>query len=540
MTVLGTTIDANIASGDMSDQGGAGIFNAGGTLMIADSTIISNNICDGLAGSGGGILNDAGGILTIENTTISGNVSIRAGGGIEDNSGDASLVVLTNVLLEANTTGGSPGNGGAVHITGNGDIQINGSWVIQNQADAEGGGLWNGTGTMTVLGTTIDANIASGDMADQGGAGIFNAGGTLMIADSTIISNNICDGLAGSGGGILNDAGGILTIENTTISGNVSIRAGGGIEDNSGDASLVVLTNVLLEANTTGGSPGNGGAVHITGNGDIQINGSWVIQNQADAEGGGLWNGTGTMTVLGTTIDANIASGDMSDQGGAGIFNAGGTLMIADSTIISNNICDGLAGSGGGILNDAGGILTIENTTISGNVSIRAGGGIEDNSGDASLVVLTNVLLEANTTGGSPGNGGAVHITGNGDIQINGSWVIQNQADAEGGGLWNGTGTMTVLGTTIDANIASGDMSDQGGAGIFNAGGTLMIADSTIISNNICDGSAGSGGGILNDAGGTLTIENTTISGNVSVRAGGGIEDNSGRRIARRAHKRIA
>ncbi|MEZ4956231.1 MAG: hypothetical protein R2825_21915 [Saprospiraceae bacterium] len=121
-----------------------------------------NNVADGMAGSGGGILNDAGATLNISNSTISGNTSVRAGGGIEDNSGAGTTVVLTNVTLDGNTTASSPGNGGGIHITGAGDMEITGGVVSNNTASAEGGGLWNGTGIMSISGVNISANTASG------------------------------------------------------------------------------------------------------------------------------------------------------------------------------------------------------------------------------------------------------------------------------------------------------------------------------------------------------------------------------------------
>jgi len=526
MTVDNVMINGNTGSGDAADQGGGGLFNNGGTLIVQNSTI-SNNVADGSSGSGGGILNVTGGMLTVENTTLSGNTSNRAGGAIEDNSGSSTTIVLTNVTMDGNSTGAAPGNGGGLHITGPGDSRISGGTVSNNTASAEGGGLWNGSGTMVVDNVTIDGNTGSGDDADQGGGGLFNNGGTLIVQNSTI-SDNVADGSSGSGGGILNVTGGMLTVENTTLSGNTSNRAGGAIEDNSGSSTTIVLTNVTMDGNSTGAAPGNGGGLHITGPGNSTIRGGVVSNNTASAEGGGLWNGSGTMTVIGTSINNNTGSGDDANQGGGGIFNAGGTLVVQGGTSISNNVADGASGSGGGILNDTGGMMTVENTTLSGNTSNRAGGAIEDNSGSSTTIILSNVAMNGNSTGASPGNGGGLHITGPGDSRIRGGMVSNNTASAEGGGLWNGSGTMIVENVMIDGNTGSGDSADQGGGGIFNAGGTVIVQEETTITNNVADGASGSGGGILNDAGGTLTVENTIITGNSSNRAGGGIEDNSG------------
>ncbi|MGK4567665.1 right-handed parallel beta-helix repeat-containing protein [Flavobacterium sp. 3HN19-14] len=102
---------------------------------------------------------------------------------------------------------------------------------------------------MTVTGTTISGNSAAGAGADQGGGGIYNLNsGTLSITNATITDND-ATGTLGSGGGILNDVGSQLTVTNSVISGNTAVRAGGGIEDNSG-TSTIILTDVTLNGNS--------------------------------------------------------------------------------------------------------------------------------------------------------------------------------------------------------------------------------------------------------------------------------------------------
>src|SRR5690606_21454025 len=113
-----------------------------------------------------------------------------------------------------------------------------------------------------------------------------------------------------------------------------------------------------------------------------------------------------------------------------------------------------------------------------------------------------------NRTESAPGNGGGFHITGPGDATIMGGTANNNFASKQGGGLWNGSGTMIVEGMTIDGNIVTGAALADGGGGIYNQAGILIVGEGTVISNNIASGQLGSGGGILNDAGSTLTVEN--------------------------------
>ncbi|MCG8648662.1 MAG: hypothetical protein MI861_02455, partial [Pirellulales bacterium] len=498
-------------------DGGGGIFNNGGIVSIGSGqpVNITNNVADGASGSGGGIFNAVGGVLSVDGGTISGNSANRAGGGIEDASGPGLGITLTDVNLDNNlATGGGngPGNGGGLHVTGTGDVSISGGTVNGNSAALEGGGLWNGGGTMIIDGTTISGNTASGDAADDGGGGIFNNGGTVEIGPATI-TNNVADGASGSGGGILN-LGGTITIDNTQISGNSANRAGGGIEDAGSTGLSITLTNVNLDNNlATGGGngPGNGGGLHVTGTGDVSITGGTVNGNSAALEGGGLWNGGGTMTIDGTVISGNTASGDAADDGGGGIFNNGGIVDIGQA-IITNNVADGASGSGGGILN-LGGTITVDNTLIDGNSASRAGGGIEDQAGE--LVSVTDSVISDNNAGSSPGNGGGIHITGAGTVDIDGSTISGNTA-VEGGGLWNsGSGTFTLTNSTISGNTATG----SDGGGIFNTSGGTILSDSVTITLN--SASTGVGSGV---AGGTsgVTLENTIVAQN----PGGGTEQN--------------
>ncbi len=528
MVVTGASIVGNTASGVGADQGGGGIYNLSGTLTVNGGTIISSNIADGAAGSGGGILNDAGATLIVDSVYIVKNVSNRAGGGIEDNSGSSSTVTLTKVYLDSNITNTSPGNGGGFHITGAGNAVITGGTANGNSAGQEGGAFWNGSGTMTITGTLIDGNLALGDKTDDGGAGIFNNGGVLEVLDGTVLSNNISNGLLSSGGAILSlDSS--VTITNATITNNGANRAGGAIEIIDGELSINNSSITGNDVNGLAGSamPGNGGALHITGAATINISGGTIANNIAAREGGGLWNQkNSTMTVGGgVRISGNIALGDESHDGGGGVFNNGGILVLNDA-VIEDNHANGIAGSGGGVLNVDGGTVTGTGVMIRKNSAKRAGGGIEDVA-NASLS-LTNATIDSNITASSPGNGGGIHITGATNVTLLGGSVSGNTASSEGGGLWNGTGIMNLAGVTVANNTASGDASNQGGGGIYNLRGVVLTQSNTVIENNVADGASGSGGGVLNDSAATLIMSQTVVRGNIASRAGGGIEDNSG------------
>uniref|UniRef100_UPI00404B4475 choice-of-anchor Q domain-containing protein n=1 Tax=Flavobacterium sp. TaxID=239 RepID=UPI00404B4475 len=514
-----------------------GVDSDGGSLFITDAVVVANevqfnnNTANGASGSGGAIYLGSNSTLTLNDCTLSNNISNRAGGAIETVAGTTLMLSDTNLLN--NKTGiapavAAPGNGGAIHITGAGNAEISGGIISMNMAANEGGGLWNGTGIMTIEDADIVNNEAMGANATNGGGGIFNLGGGTLLISDVLIQNNMATGASGSGGGILSLVGSTLEIEDSTISGNTSNRAGGGIEANGvGGTTTVDLDNVNLDNNTTMNAPGNGGGLHITGPGSINITGGTVNGNTAGREGGGLWNDSGTMIIINTEINENTALGVAADDGGAGIFNNNGGSVLINNSTISGNMATGTSASGGGILSLSGSIF-IENSTFNDNAANRAGGAIEIVNG---ILTLTNTDLLNNDVNGiagtpSPGNGGGIHLSGISTTTINGGIIAGNKAGREGGGLWNQTGSlMTVNQVNINNNQAYGTETTHGGGGIFNNGGDLILTGSTVY-ENATFGALANGGGIHIKSGSATLLLNT-ISGNTTLNLGGGFYNNA-------------
>ena len=532
MSVDGTFITFNTASGDDATNGGGGLFNDGGTLTVFGGEI-SDNLATGVSGSGGGLFS-VDGDVTLTDVFFDFNSANRAGGGIEIIAG--SLTMTGGELFGNDVNGfgtgtpGNPGNGGGLHVSGAADVTIRGDALVSgNEAANEGGGLWNSAaGTMRVLGDVfIGNNTAFGAAADAGGGGIYNDGGTLIVAGSgdpdlglAIVANDAL-GAAGSGGGILS-VGGTVTVSNALIADNTALRAGGGIETANGTALTVTATD--FTGNTAGfdpmtANPGNGGAIHVSGAGAVtSISGGLFEDNVAGNEGGALWNAGGsTLTVDGATFNFNAAEGADAGEGGGAIYNLGSTT-VTGSTFTGNTATVG-AGSGGAILSSTGD-LTVRNSTLDGNSADRAGGGIEIGEG---TVLLDRVDLRNNDAVGvtGPGNGGGLHVTAAAVTTITGGTVSGNFAANEGGGLWNSAaGTMFLDGVTVADNFAlAADGAATGGGGVYDDGGALGITGGTF-TNNL---SVGSGGAILSD-GGQVVVSGTTFTANGANRAGGGVE----------------
>ena len=507
-----STISGNEAQGPDAGMGGGGVWGAG-TTTISGNVTISNNRATGASGSGGGVFN-RGGVLTITDATLSGNTANRAGGGIEDfgDDDDDTDVTLTDVTVTGNTIAtANPGNGGGLH-SGGGEVVIDGG-VFSANAATEGGGIWT-SGTLTLTGTAVRANTTSGTAADNGGGGLYNEGGTMTLANATIEANVSTTGSA-SGGGVLN-AGGTLTVSGGTIVGNRSARAGGGVEVASG---TVTLDDVNVRMNDAGDSPGNGGGLHAGGNTDVTLTDVRASENTA-VEGGGLWS-AGVLSVDGSAIYLNVATGDDADKGGGAFYNEGGRASITGSQIYENQ-ATGTSGSGGGILNN-GGMLVVRESEFRANSSNRAGGAVEDVGGTGSMSTFTQVTFVENSAGDNPGNGGAIHVTGAGSVRVDSSVVRSNTAGGQGGGLWNfGTASMKVTYSTVRENtapIGGGLYQQQAGDG----SGLLMFINSTASYNE----ASVVGGGVFAD-GGTVQIQNSTLSRN-SAGTGAGVASRGGR-----------
>jgi hypothetical protein len=111
---------------------------------------------------------------------------------------------------------------------------------------ADGGGVYNCFGTLTVIDSIITGNrIRSGNGAFGYGAGIYNC----PFSTLTLINTTISDNSGEVGGAICN--GGLLTIINSTFSGNVARQGRGGAIGNYG---VLILTNSTFSGNSSGSS----------------------------------------------------------------------------------------------------------------------------------------------------------------------------------------------------------------------------------------------------------------------------------------------
>jgi predicted outer membrane repeat protein len=116
-------------------------------------------------------------------------------------------------------------------------------------------------GTLTIDRTSVSGNQDTGNQAD--GGGIYNSSGTVIVTNSTIDHNSS----AGTAGGLYNTSDSTMQLTNVTISANTAGTEGGGIyneEAFSSDYSVITMTNVTMKDNKSGDSGGlwNGNSTH--------------------------------------------------------------------------------------------------------------------------------------------------------------------------------------------------------------------------------------------------------------------------------------
>ncbi len=285
--------------------------------------------------SNGGAINNAGNLIlikcTISDNQAHGSHGDLAGGGYGGAIYNSGQLILNSCAVINNLARG--GDGAAPDTTGFGGSSGGGG----GGGGGFGGAIFNqGTGTATIINSTISGNMARGG----------NGGPAFLV------SGNI--GGDGANGGGSGGTGGSMTANISGNSGGFGGGGGGGGGDSSGVAG----------SGGTGGFGGGGGG-----------GGAGVSSGIGGSGGQGGGGAGGAATNLGAA-----GGGGGSGIGGA-IFNNGGNIFIRNSTISDNQTLggegglsiigtgDGSPGSGisGGIYKISG-IIDVQNSIIAANV----------------------------------------------------------------------------------------------------------------------------------------------------------------------------
>ncbi|PSB23738.1 DUF4347 domain-containing protein [Stenomitos frigidus] len=324
-----------------------------------------------------------------------------------------------------------------------------------------------------------------------------------QAAYSHILATFTVTNTSDSGTGSLRQA---IQDANAAAGDDIIVFSGGSFGDQTPDTITLTSGQLQIGGNLTIAGTG-AGLLSISGNNasrvfqiDPTINATIAdvtITNGRANDGAGVFNNGGSVALLRTTFNNNVAT-----NVGGGILNAGG-LLVNGGTFNSNR-----AAAGAGLYNAGG--LEVRNSNFNTNQASLNGGGIYNNSG-ASLTV-DNDYLSRNTAGN---DGGGIYNRSGSTLSLLTSVIVDGTAGRLGGGIAN-FGTIT----SIDNSLIRGNRSTGGSGaagGVFN-GGTANITNTSILGNT----AAGPGGGLYNNAGATLTLRaNSLVSGNRGARGGG-------------------
>jgi Chlamydia polymorphic membrane protein (Chlamydia_PMP) repeat len=231
-----------------------------------------------------------------------------------------------------------------------------------------------------VTATVAGLSITNGGEVPGAGGGIYNDHSTLAIDHCTVSGNH-----GSVGGGVYNDGysgSATLTVTNSTFSGNsvaapYSVGSGGGIYNNGsyGSATLTVA-NSTFSGNSAGYLDyGWGGAIYndgSLGSATLTLDNSTFSGNSAGYHGGGIYNGSGMVTIRHTILNAGALGENLSNAYGSvsslgynlSSDNGGGFLTATGDQINTDPMLGPLQDNGG---------PTFTHALLTGSPAIDAG-----------------------------------------------------------------------------------------------------------------------------------------------------------------------
>ncbi|MGF1553375.1 MAG: choice-of-anchor Q domain-containing protein [Paracoccaceae bacterium] len=572
--------DLALREGNIGDSGGGAIRNAG-ELELRDVALASNG-----AGFGGAIHNV--GELVLTRVTLSGNDSLGGGaGGAIFNSG--SLVARSSLF-----NGNESAVGGGAIFSRSGSVTLIDSRFVNNEADGAGGALATSGGLLTVIGGELRFNdadtggaiSASGaivridDRADSGffrdfgptlisdntainpGGGLFVGSGTVTVSDAVIEDNR---SRVGEGGNIALERTGRVEIEGGRLADGSARRPGTDDASLSG-ASTLMLDGVDLAPGTEIRASENadvtvtsdtfvegldlvtaGAAVARFVVGGVALEGNRIVSNPASPDDPNVLV-VGAEGVGGATLDLTTAVGIANAARGrqtvtfaeGGIVDAGAGLTITDALTLDGDLDDDgvqdvvLSGDAGAVLafRDPGGALAVEGVAVTGGtvgldfegrtLDVRASRFVElDGTGlaiEAEDFSLADAFVENNGGDGLRVVGGSGTIAGGAVRSNDGDGVSLERAALTIEGTEIGRNDTGVAATASDVTLLRVGVKANRESGLALRDGALTVRDALIADNR----APGDGGGVALDRA-RASIERTSFEDNAAGVDGGAI-----------------
>jgi VCBS repeat-containing protein len=499
------TVSDNTVSGTNS---GAGVALAAGGSGTATLTMSNNTITS--AGKGISVVRTAGTVvlaLSSQTVTSTGN------NGIDITGGSTTVTAFSNITI-GSTTGGIGVNIANAKFDANSTTaayeQVSGGALNVGVAGANGG---SGTSALVLTNPTGDLSFSTFNLYADSGTG-------LLISGAAAVNNTTPAGfrLEASGGtGVISATNGPavdinggtmnLVLSSTTSSGATTagvslVSVADGTIGGSPFSAVVNLGNGSLAGASASAFKVDGGSATVSYAGSIKANGGKLVDIGSSAA---VADNITLSGALGGTTNTDSGTGIFIDRKTSGTVTFSGTQTLGASASRMANTAVTLgaaSGNTGGTINFSGtlsifttGVTAFNTTNGGGTVNFSGTDSIDAATGQG--LILTGMALS--------GTLGTVNSTGG----------------ANGVGLTNNTGTLTITTGAISGNSTTGFFINNGSANV-SYGGTITSSAGRLVdigSLNVTGGtiafSGNLGGGTVATAGLGIRVQNKT-SGSVT------------------------
>ena len=529
------TISTSTFAGNAAAGAGGGVFHAG-ALTLSTTTLSSNS-----ATTGGALA--ANGAATIVNATIANNAALSLAGGVYSTT---AAVTIQNTIIAANTGPAAADVSGQFTSAGHNLIGIgDGTAAFASSSNGDQAGTaaapldprlapladYGGATATHALRPTSPAidsgEPVPGSATDQRGAerqldgpdsdtvatpdvGAFEFGAFFVTSTADEADQTPGDGVSVSSSGkstlraALQEANAITGSAVVYVPANVFQLTQGQLEITR-DVTLAGAgaDRTIIDAD------GRSRVLNITAGGAVSLAAMTVTGGQAAGDGGGILNGSATLSITDARITANIASGD-----------GGGVKSSRPLSLLRTRVDANQAASGGGV---AAADLQISHSVVTRNVAtaiaqldfgmLAGGGGIAFAGGG---LEITGSEISFNSTAAQ---GGGINVLDPNSVAISDSAIVSNVAGDVGGGI-SVIGVQAVPVALTNVTIGK-NQATQGAGMLLRTLANVAIRSSTIVENEAVPAGSGrvvhyppSCGGIKDDGGDVLTVANTIIAQN--------------------------
>ena len=518
---------------------GGGVDADSGAHVTLDNTRVSGNT----GTYGAGLYVGTTAVMTLTNgTRIENNTATAAGGGArvwgklvitswvggitENTAPHGGGVSVPEGVLEMrpghvgnNQATAADGRGGGIHVLDGGVITATESSNVYRNSAYDGGGIYadnarvtlgavihsntaaNNGGGIYLNDSALDANgtIVGDDVAGRSNVATAGAGGGIYAQNSAIkFEGTIHNNAAATRGGGIAALSGVITLTNAHV-GGVAAHQANRVTDEVFGAGLYVsdthalLSNTVVASNTfSSGAGWGGGIVAWDGSVVTLTEGSRVENHYAPNVG---WFGGGGAGILLNNSTATLSNSQVlsntADLAGAGVqMVQTSTLNILGGSVIAYNRV--ITGNGGGIAASNVPDINLSDSTLYSNTASTHGGAIYLDAGTLDFTGWWDV--RDNVAGG---NGGAVAVTGTGDVDFRatgaGSSILYNQAGGDGGALYIHNADTVQLHSTSGylLSIGGNQAGGNGGAAFGNGANDFDVYGQVIVTANSAGGNGG-------------------------------------------------